>query len=62
MTEPRWLSREFVIDAHAIQLSIFGGPAGIRDENLLESALARPQNKWHYGETDLSELAAAYAL
>lgn len=46
---------------HAEQLAIFGGPAGLRDEGMLESALGRPQNKWAYGETDLAVLAAAYA-
>ena len=40
-----------------------GGCPGIRDENLLESALARARQKWHYGEErDLPALAAAYAL
>ena len=37
--------------------------AGIRDENVLESALARPQQKWHYADsTDVPMLAAAYAF
>ena len=36
---------------------------GIRDENVLESALARPQQKWHYADnTDVPMLAAAYAF
>jgi death-on-curing protein len=36
---------------------------GIRDENVLESALARPQQKWHYADdTDAAALAAAYAF
>lgn len=46
---------------HAEQLAIFGGPAGLRDEGMLESALGRPQNKWAYGDSDLAVLAAAYA-
>ena len=37
-------------------------PKGLRDKGLLESALARPQNKFAYGETDLAALAAAYAF
>jgi death-on-curing protein len=41
---------------------MFGGPEGIRDRGALESAIARPVNKWHYGETDLVSLAAAYAF
>ncbi|MBH0239433.1 type II toxin-antitoxin system death-on-curing family toxin [Methylobrevis albus] len=62
MTEPRWLAPALVIDVHAEQLALFGGPAGVRDENLLESAVMRPQNKWAYGETDIAVLAAAYAF
>ncbi|TPJ40326.1 type II toxin-antitoxin system death-on-curing family toxin [Mesorhizobium sp. B2-5-4] len=53
-------SREFVQAMHAEQLRLHGGASGIRDEGLLESALARPQQKEAYGEPDLSELAAAY--
>ena len=53
-----------VVDAiHSDQLREHGGLPAVRDENVLESALARPQQKWHYGEqTDLSVLAAAYAF
>lgn len=53
-----------VVDAiHSDQLREHGGLPGIRDENILESALARPQQKWHYGEeTDIPLLAAAYAF
>jgi death on curing protein len=62
MTEPVWLPVELVIAFHDEQLRVFGGPAGIRDRGLLESALARPSNKWSFGETDLAALAAAYAV
>ncbi len=62
MSEPRWISLSQAIRIHAEQLAIFGGPAGIRDQTMLESALARPQNKWSYGESDLVILAAAYAF
>jgi len=53
-----------VVDAiHSDQLREHGGLPGVRDENVLESALARPQQKWHYGQqTDLPELAASYAF
>jgi death on curing protein len=61
MSEPVWLGRATVIDMHAEQLALFGGPAGIRDVGLLESALARPINKWTYGDEDRPTLAAAYA-
>ena len=62
MTEPEWLDTDIVLDIHAEQLAIFGGGDGMRDLGLLESALARPLNKFAYGETDLAALAAAYAF
>lgn len=53
-----------VVDAiHNDQLREHGGLPGIRDENVLESALARPRQKWQYAErTDVPMLAAAYAF
>jgi death-on-curing protein len=53
-----------VLDAiHHDQLREHGGLPGIRDDNALESALARPREKWHYGENaDVAVLAAAYAF
>jgi death on curing protein len=62
MSEPIWLDVDEVIDMHAEQLAIFGGPEGIRDHGLLESAILRPVNQWHYGQTDMAALAAAYAF
>lgn len=62
MSEPVWLDKAIVIDVHAEQLSLFRGPEGLRDEGLLESALARPRNKFAYGETGLANLAAGYAF
>ena len=62
MTEPQWLDTDIVLDIHAEQLAIFGGGDGMRDLGLLESALARPLNKFAYGETDIAALAAAYAF
>jgi death-on-curing protein len=62
MSEPRWLDTAIVLDVHAEQLALFGGGDGIRDLGLLESALARPLNKFAYGETSLAVLAAAYAF
>ena len=60
--EPNWLSRVVVDAIHNDQLREHGGLPGIRDENVLESALARPRQKWHYAETtDAPMLAAAYA-
>ncbi len=61
--EPHWLSRVVVDAIHNDQLREHGGLPGVRDENVLESALARPKQKWHYAEhTDLPMLAAAYAF
>jgi death-on-curing protein len=62
MSEPTWLSRELVVAIHGEQLQEFGGPAGLRDQGMLESALGRPRNKWSFGEEDLATLAAAYAF
>lgn len=62
-TEPRRLTRVVVDAIHNDQLHEHGGLPGIRDENVLESALARPQQKWHYMDrTDVPMLAAAYAF
>lgn len=61
--EPRWLTRLVVDAIHNDQLREHGGLPGVRDENVLESALVRPQQKWHYDNaTDLASLAAAYAF
>lgn len=62
MTAPVWLAAEDIVALHGEQLAIFGGPAGIRDKGLLELAISRPVNRWHYGTTDLAALAAAYAF
>lgn len=61
--EPRWLSRIVVDSIHSDQLREHGGLPGVRDENVLESALARAQQKWHYDTSaDAPSLAAAYAF
>ena len=61
--EPKWLSRTVVDAIHNDQLREHGGLPGVRDENVLESALARPQQKRHYSDrADLPMLAAAYAF
>jgi death-on-curing protein len=62
VNEPQWLDTTVVLDVHAEQLALFGGADGVRDVGLLESALARPVNKFAYGETNLAALAAAYAF
>lgn len=62
MKEPEWLTTDLVIAFHDEQLREFGGPAGIRDEGALESALGRARNRWVYEGGDLPRLAAAYAF
>ena len=60
---PIWLRRSVVDAMHDAQLAEHGGAAGLRDEGLLESALARPLNRFLYeGVSDLLELAATYAV
>ena len=56
-----WIDERVVLAIHNAQLAEHGGLSGIRDKNLLESALARPQNLLGYGAPDSAELAAAYA-
>ena len=58
-----WVKFEFVLAAHKRQIAEHGGADGIRDEGLLHSALARPENLFAYGENvDLPALAASYAF
>ncbi|HSB18232.1 MAG TPA: type II toxin-antitoxin system death-on-curing family toxin [Bryobacteraceae bacterium] len=59
--EPVWLDHRLVLAIHGRVLVEHGGRAGVRDEGLLESALARPRNLRHYQRASLYELAAAYA-
>ncbi len=61
MNEPVWILRQVVESLHESLLVEHGGAAGLRDEGLLESALARPRQIFAYAEPDLAELAAAYA-
>lgn len=59
--EPRWIDREVLHLLYARQVELFGGAFGIRDENLLESALNRPRMKHRYDAgADLFDLAAGY--
>jgi death-on-curing protein len=62
MSQPRWVRIKELLILHAESLAAFGGAEGLRDRGLLESALARPQNLFHYGAEDLHMLAAAYAF
>jgi death-on-curing protein len=59
-----WIDRNLALAIHERQLSEHGGPAGVRDETLLQSALARPRQLHAYGDppADLADLAASLAF
>lgn len=58
-----WISKTLALAIHERQLTEHGGSSGVRDEGLLDSALARPQQLYAYGEPqpDLADLAASLA-
>ena len=58
--EPRWILDRLVLAAHERFLAEYGGAEGLRDEGLLQSALARPRQHYAYRSPDLIELAALY--
>jgi len=61
MTEIRWLTRRMVEAFHKESLARFGGAGGLRDEGLLESALARPRKRaGHVADVTVFALAADY--
>jgi death-on-curing protein len=61
--EPVWLSRPIIEALHADLVREHGGRLGLRDEGLLESALARPRHVWAYeSDADLARLAAEYGF
>jgi death on curing protein len=62
MKQPVWVLRETVLALHEQLVGEFGGAAEIRDEGLLDSALARPENLFAYGKPSIFELAASYAF
>ena len=62
MSEWKWLSLQAIEIIHREQLLEHGGLPGLKDENALEAALARPKHKAAYGEPNLFELAAAYVF
>jgi death-on-curing protein len=62
MKVPVWLDRTDALAIHEMMLAQYGGLAGVRDEGLLESALAKPQNRFAYTKPSLPELAASYAV
>jgi len=61
VNEPNWIGKTACLAVHGELLARFGGLAGVRDEGLLDSALARPQHRFAYGTQNFFELAAVYA-
>jgi len=60
---PSWVPRTAIEAAHADQIRAHGGQLGLRDEGLLDSAIARPQHRWRYEpDSDLADLAASYGF
>ena len=61
--EPKWIDKRALLLLHEESLAMFGGARGMRDEGLLDSALARPVNQYLYEKADsLAGLAAAYGF
>jgi death on curing protein len=58
----QWVDREVLLILHDESLAEHGGGIGIRDEGLLDSALARPLNTVAYGQPDVADLAASYGF
>jgi death on curing protein len=59
--EWKWLDPHTVQAIHKSQIARHGGPDGVRDQGLVDPALARPRNIAAYGNPDAVDLAAAYA-
>nr|VFJ43599.1 MAG: death on curing protein [Candidatus Kentron sp. DK]VFJ47758.1 MAG: death on curing protein [Candidatus Kentron sp. DK] len=63
MKQPRWILKEVAISVHGMLIAEHGGRPGIRDEGLLDSALARPRQLFSYRpESTIFALAAAYGF
>lgn len=58
----RWVDKRALLLLHDESLAEHGGLSGLRDEGLLDSALARPLHLAAYGQPDFAELAAAYGI
>jgi death on curing protein len=59
--DPLWIEERDALALHDRLLALHGGPAGLRDDGLLKSALARPQQHFAYAESpSMLDLAAAY--
>jgi len=60
--EPFFLTRSMVDEIHEAALAAYGGLRGVLNEHLLESAINQPRHTFHYGGSDLFDVAAAYAF
>jgi death-on-curing protein len=61
--EPRWISKKALLLLHEESLAEFGGASGLRDEGLLDSALARPRNTHSYNaDSTIADLAASHGF
>jgi death on curing protein len=61
--KPKWVDKRALLLLHEESLATFGGATGLRDDGLLDSALGRAPNQWHYDKAvDFSDLAAAYGF
>lgn len=62
-SRPVWLEKAAILALHDRSLALHGGPSGIRDEGLLDSAMARPVNRFLYENVaSIAALAATYAV
>lgn len=61
MSEPIWLKKAEIERLHYRIIEKTGGPHGLRDPGLLDSALSRPKNQYSYGQKDTFHIAASYA-
>jgi death-on-curing protein len=57
-----WIDAQLILAVHDEQLAEHGGGSGLRDANMLASALTRPEQLAHYGTPDVADLAAAYGF
>lgn len=62
-TDPCWISKKVLLMLHEESLAWFGGERGLRDEALLDTAIARPKNiRASNADSTIAQLAAAYAF
>jgi death-on-curing protein len=63
VSEPVWIKKAALLEVHSLLLAEYGGLAGMRDEGLLDSALARPKNLYAYeGIQEIWRLGVSYAV